>query len=963
MKNRSQYNLIKKLGSFTYKMINVTSLEALAEVVESALEEFTPVEYTGLYLFHPYEKKLKLLFAKGFTAEEKRLAEETAMDRHPGIVFREKREIHIPDVDSDKQKLSSDSPRSFKVMSRLYLPVLNNDECVGTFGITSSKKNRFSLEDREMLRFICQFAGMVYAKLLHEEERKAIISDLELKERAIKSSQNGIIITDSTQPDNPTIYCNPAFLKMTGYEEKEVIGRNCRFLQRKDTDQEGLTSLRKNIKNGKACTVKVRNYKKDGSLFWNELTISPILDENKKIRFFIGILSDITHQVMIERGLTESKTRLSELIQSAASGILVEDEHRRIVIANNEFCNLFGIPTDPEHHIGLNCADAALHSMHLFKNPDIFVSRIEKILTDRLTVKNEEIEFNDGRVFERDYVPIFISTEYKGHLWNYRDITKRKLAEKRLQESKDYAQSIIDSLPDLLFVINNKEEFIDYKADPADLIIKPEQFLNQHYKKVLPLNLSTIIESAISEIKKKNEPIEINYTISVDKEKNHYSGKGIPFGNDSIIFIVRNITSLKSTEYQLQKQNDLQSILMQISSKYINIPLTEVDRAINESLQIICRFVGADRSYIFSYNFNDNTSSNTYEWCEEGITPQIEELQNIPNDFIPDWVQSHKNGNPLIIPNVSALPKDSNLREILEPQEIKTLVTLPMIVENQCIGFVGFDWVKDLHIITEIEKKLLGVFAQLVVNINIRKEAETQIKIEKQNVELSNKTLSDFAYIASHDLREPLRKISAFGSLLMKSLSQKLDEDDKENLDFMIDGANRMQQMIDDLLYYSRVTTKAKKYNLINLDDLVNEIIRFDLAQIIEDNYARIRIENELGNFRGEKTQLKQLFQNLIGNGIKYRKKSIDPIIKISSKTSSAELIIEIEDNGIGIDEKYKDQIFEMFKRLHSKREYEGSGIGLAICKKIVNLYKGDIELNSKLGLGSKFIIKLPVTE
>jgi light-regulated signal transduction histidine kinase (bacteriophytochrome) len=231
------------------------------------------------------------------------------------------------------------------------------------------------------------------------------------------------------------------------------------------------------------------------------------------------------------------------------------------------------------------------------------------------------------------------------------------------------------------------------------------------------------------------------------------------------------------------------------------------------------------------------------------------------------------------------------------------------------------------------------------------------------DLETSNKALSDFAYIASHDLREPLRKISSFGSLLSKSLSEKLDADDKENLDYMIEGAKRMQQMVDDLLYYSRITTKAKTYSLIDLDELLKEIIKFELAQIIEDNNVKIIVENKLGTIKGEKTQIKQLFQNLIANGIKYRNKVIDPIIKIRSERSPLGIETQIEDNGIGIDEKYKDQVFEMFKRLHSKGEYEGSGIGLAVCKKIIELYNGEIKLNSEPGKGSTFIFRLPVKE
>jgi signal transduction histidine kinase len=402
---------------------------------------------------------------------------------------------------------------------------------------------------------------------------------------------------------------------------------------------------------------------------------------------------------------------------------------------------------------------------------------------------------------------------------------------------------------------------------------------------------------------------------------------------------------------------------MKISSQYINLPLNKIDDAIQEALQSIGEFVNASRSYIFSYNFKEQTTSNTFEWCSENIASEIDNLQNVPIEAITDWVETHRAGKIMHITDVLSLPEGSALRGILEPQGIYSLLTLPMMSGDQCLGFVGFDWVGEYHSISETEHSLLALFAQLLVNINNRREADMKLNIEKQNVEKSNKALSEFAYIASHDLREPLRKITAFGTLLNNSLAQKLTEDEAENLSFMIDGAKRMQQMVDDLLHYSQISKKSKVYSFINLDELLREIISFDLSEMINQNNTKIIIENEFGELKGERTQIKQLFQNIISNGIKYRKPDEDPVIKLRSEIENNYYKVEIEDNGIGINEKYTEQIFEMFKRLHSKPEYEGSGIGLSICKKIVELYNGNIHVESELGKGSTFIFKIPIKE
>ena len=250
-----------------------------------------------------------------------------------------------------------------------------------------------------------------------------------------------------------------------------------------------------------------------------------------------------------------------------------------------------------------------------------------------------------------------------------------------------------------------------------------------------------------------------------------------------------------------------------------------------------------------------------------------------------------------------------------------------------------------------------------------RAEAEQKALLEKiqdvnAKLEQSNRELQDFAYIASHDLREPLRKVTSFGSLLNDSLSGKMDEDEKENLEFMIDGAGRMQTMIDDLLTYSRLTTKAKAPEPVDLNTIVHELEKFELATSLEETGGKIIIPELLPVIQGEESQMRQLFQNLIGNGLKFHKPNETPEITVRFTGTNNHLAdIEIQDNGIGIAEQYHDQIFTMFKRLNSREKYQGNGIGLAVCKKIVERHGGQIGLESKPGKGSTFWFTVPVVQ
>lgn len=917
MKKLLTSDVIKKLADYHSKMSRVKELQELANIVEETLEEFIPSEWTGLYLFNPKEKKLKLLFARGFTEEEKRIAEETAMERHPGKIFREKIEINIPDVDNDTEKITIDSQRSFRVKSRLYLPVMNKDECVGTFGVTSAKKNRFDNDDIELLRFICQLAGVVYSNIMLEEERQRVINDLRIKERAIYSSNNGIIITDATQKDNPIIFANQASSIITGYPNEELLGRNCRFLQRNDIDQPGITDIRNAIKEKRPCTIKLRNYRKDGSMFWNELSISPVFNSEGDVTNFIGVQSDVTDRIFSDQLLLQSNARLRELITNLGSGILVEDETRRIVIVNKEFCNMFGIPADPILLVGADCSQSAEQSKHLFKDPENFVKGIEKILFDKKLVLAEELELADGRFFERDYVPIYIDNNYTGHLWNYRDITERKNHEKEMHELKTFYEQTLNDLPGQIAVFD--KDFKYMYVNPSSIsskeirewIIGKDDFDFCRYRNY-DISIAQKRRERLLLAAKEKSPIKFDEILKRENDATFYLERVISPILDKegevkqlLAYGVDVTTRINAEQDLLNLKNQLESVLNTIGEGIITVDQFGKIILVNDEIEKI------------------------FGWKREELLERNIEL------LVPDKYKQD------IFSGIDKFIQANSFKNFNRP------VTVEGIKKDKSKFPIGI----------RIRENIIGEKQFYTVAINDITELSKLI----QDLETSNKALSDFAYIASHDLREPLRKISSFGSLLYKSISNSLDDDNKENLEYMIEGAKRMQQMIDDLLFYSRITTKAKKYLKINLDEVLNELVDFDLAEAINDSKSSIIIENTLGSFEGEKTQIKQLMQNLIGNAIKYRKGNENPVIKIRGERTSDQLKILVEDNGIGINEKYLNQIFEMFKRLHSKEEYEGSGIGLAVCKKITELYNGSIEVNSKLNVGSTFIIKLPI--
>ena len=258
--------------------------------------------------------------------------------------------------------------------------------------------------------------------------------------------------------------------------------------------------------------------------------------------------------------------------------------------------------------------------------------------------------------------------------------------------------------------------------------------------------------------------------------------------------------------------------------------------------------------------------------------------------------------------------------------------------------------------------ELVNINQQLKAEVAERARAERALERTNRALAQSNRELRDFAYAASHDLQEPLRKISSFSDLLITEYSGVLEESGREYLERMQDAALRMSRLIQDLLAFSRVKTRGQPFERLNLNDIVADVID-DLEVAIQESGGEIHVD-DLPSIDGDPMQLRQLFQNLISNGLKFHLPDTPPRITVKAEIGSggSEDVcrIEVRDNGIGFESKYLDRIFSPFQRLHGSSEYPGTGIGLAICRRIVERHHGEITAESAPGEGAAFIVVLP---
>lgn len=273
------------------------------------------------------------------------------------------------------------------------------------------------------------------------------------------------------------------------------------------------------------------------------------------------------------------------------------------------------------------------------------------------------------------------------------------------------------------------------------------------------------------------------------------------------------------------------------------------------------------------------------------------------------------------------------------------------------------------------EDRLSRLIFVAIEDVTERRQAEEQLRLFSAKLERSNRELQEFASVASHDLQEPLRKIRAFGDRLKNKCFESLGEEGRDYLQRMQSAAERMQTLINDLLAFSRVETKARPFTTVDLARVTQGVLS-DLEIQIERSAAIIEVAG-LPVIEADSLQMRQLLQNLIGNALKYHRDGVPPVVKVYGRVLqerrhtarggavAADQLCQlfVQDNGIGFDEKYLDRIFTVFQRLHGRQVYSGTGVGLAICRKIVERHGGHITAQSAPGLGATFVATLPTSQ
>ncbi len=544
--------------------------------------------------------------------------------------------------------------------------------------------------------------------------------------------------------------------------------------------------------------------------------------------------------------------------------------------------------------------------------------------------------------------------------------TPRRNGAARL-DGNDLLRALMENSPDTIYFKDNSSRFIQINRAQAtllglesteDAIGKSDfDFFNPEHAQDALADEQLLIESRQPVIDK------IEHVRSGDGEFRWVSATKVPMFSDSgevigIAGISRDITDRKNSEIERQV---LFRIMEGVSScDDLRGQLQLIHEAISEVV---------DARNCFVALVDPTTNLMHFEFYVDDHDPK------------PQPLPMHSGLTGLMFKkNAPLLLTFEQQKQLMAQGEIELIGSLseswlgvPLRTPNAVIGALVIQSYISAKVFKQKDLEFLASVGSQIAIIIERKMAQDRLQRTADQLARSNRELEDFASIASHDLQEPLRKIRAFGDRLTHKCAEQLTDVGRDYLERMQNAAERMQTLINDLLTFSRVTSKAQPFKSIDLNVVVREVLT-DLEVRIEEAGGTVTV-SQLPVIDADPLQMRQLFQNLIANALKFRKPDEPPVVKIFAESTTTDdsdswslanpdmWHLSVADNGIGFDEKYLDRIFTVFQRLHGRNVYEGTGVGLAVCRRIAERHNGSITATSQPDNGSTFIVKLPAKQ
>lgn len=746
----------------------------------------------------------------------------------------------------------------------------------------------------------------------------------------------------------------------------------------------------------------------------------PVFDDAGELIAVYQETKDITDQRKISEKLNQAKLQLDQVLSNSRVGTWNWDITNQVVTTDPNLASMFGINSE-EAAAGLPLKtfidsihpDDQAHVQELIKTA---IETKQPYEAEYRTVSTDGSLRNvlaRGTVYygENDEATVFSGTII--------DITDRKRAEAALKDSEERLRFMADSMPQLVWITKPdgyheyyNQRWYDYTGT------KPGTTDGEGWNDLFHPDDQARARKIWNKSLKTGEPYEIEYRLyhAPTKRYRWVIGRAMPF-TDSEGKILKWYGTCTDIDEQ-KHTSEIQSFLAEMSRELASSLDTKkiLSTVAKLSVPVVADWCSVDILNAQADGFTQVALAHRDKSKRE-LAKKYRELHPLTPDQptgVPQVVRTGETEAYLDIDQnlIKQRVKDKEVRELLDAIGIRSLVVVPLRIRDTVVGGISFissdsgrlftD--QDIGLMEDVASRLSmmmtngRLYDESQADLKRRRQLEHSLTQEKQKLELrvkertkqlqltneglrdeiakrhraekeitdysaelrrSNEELENFAYVASHDLQEPLRKIQAFSNLLVAEQTEQLNEDGRMYVDRMQAAAGRMSTLIEDLLTFSRVSRRPASHTPVDLNKIVREVM-IDLETRIDETGANVEV-GQLPTVVADATQMRQLFQNLIGNALKFHKIDEAPNVTVTSKKIKGNCVIQVTDSGIGFDEKYKDRIFSVFQRLNTRSSYEGTGIGLAVCRKIVERYNGTITASSQKDEGATFTVKLPV--
>jgi PAS domain S-box-containing protein len=645
-------------------------------------------------------------------------------------------------------------------------------------------------------------------------------------------------------------------------------------------------------------------------------------DASGEVAGLVGAIVDITGRKKAEAAVRESEERWRAIVDSANDGILVYDRSLNVIFVNRAAERILGLArAEIIGAAGFTSLLSCIHEDGRPLNPETerptrVTARSGKPLTNYVV----GVKRRDGAVTWLSVNTAFLrrreESDWYGIVSTLSEVTAEKDAALRLRESEARYRRTFELAASGIAHIGMDRKFIRVNRRLCEMLGYPEaELLGLTGRQIShPDDLDVInsqrpalyagkIDAVRVEkryLRKDRTPVWVAFSMTVERD-----AEGRPTHE---IAVYNDITAQREAEARVRESEELYRQTFQLAAS--GIAHVGLDGRFLQANRSLCDILGYTEGELVGRSVKEISHPDDKDLTDrERARVHDGEIDSVR--FEKRYIR--KNGTPVWVELAVALARDPH-------------------------GHPQYE---------------IAIFD----DITERKKAEAALREAHEELKRSNSELEQFAYVASHDLQEPLRMVSSYTQLVMKRYGERLDGDAREFMAYVVDGAARMKQLIEDLLAYSRVGTKGKEFKPVPLENALKRAIT-NLRAAIEESGAEIT-HDALPTVDADEVQLAQLFQNLMGNALKFRGAE-KPHLRISCSEKDNEFEIRVQDNGIGIEPQYFERIFMLFQRLHTKGDYPGTGIGLAICKKVVERHGGRIWVESEPGRGSSFNFTLP---